>query len=305
MRTTPAATLLLCACVLFAVPPPAGAAQAACHSTVTGRLDILPLTSRIFGNTRNLRVWLPPGYGDAANAGRKYPVLYMLDGQDLFDRCTASNGVEWRVDEILTASIQRRSVTPIIVVGIDSLGDQQRMHEYLPWRDTVVFPSMPEPAGNQFPDFLGAEVLPLIAAHYRVESGPQHTALGGASYAAIAVLHTLIERPDWFGQGIVESPALQAGNGQLLRDSAFLAAAPRRLFLSMGTNEVPGQTALDSGLVAMFQALARNLDAAYLAKPDLESVVDPGGTHDEKSWSRMFERAVVFLFKPVTALPAK
>ncbi len=153
-----------------------------CKSTVVGRLDVLPLTSKIFANTRNLRIWLPPGYGEASQLTKKYPVLYMLDGQNLFDVCTAVGAIdEWHVDETMTSLIQGHSIKPVIVVGIDSLGEQERMHEYLPYKDIPVFPTMAEPAGKQFPEFLGTEVLPLIEAHYRAEAGPKHTAIGGSS----------------------------------------------------------------------------------------------------------------------------
>lgn len=254
------------------------------------------MKSNVFGNVRNLRIWLPAGYADGAKSGRRYPVLYILDGQDLFDVCTASNGAEWHVDEIMTGLVQRHSIEPVIVVGIDSLGDAQRMHEDLPYKDVVVYPTMPEPAGRRFPDFLGNEVLPFVDAHYCVQPGPSHTALAGASYGAVAVLYTLLHRPDLFGSGIVESPALQVGNGQLLRDTADLAAGPRRVFLSMGTDEVPGQARLNAGLVGMFRVLVRNIETTYLAKAQVESIVQQGGKHDESSWSAMFERGVTFLY---------
>lgn len=271
------------------------AVEATCSSTVTGQLDILSLKSRVFGNTRKLRIWLPSGYAEMVS--RRYPVLYLLDGQDLFDACTSSNASEWHVDEIMTDLIRRHSVEPAIVVGIDSLGEQQRMHEYLPYKDVVVYPTMPEPAGKQFPEFLGSEVLPFINAHYRVMPGPKNTSLGGASYGGVAVLYTLLSRPDLFGAGIIESPALQVGNGQMLRETTFLAAGPRKLFLSMGTNEVPGQPLLNSGLVEMFQVLVKNIESAYVGKTQMMSVLQQGGTHDEKSWSALFERGVAFLLK--------
>lgn len=76
------------------------------------------MTSTIFHNTRNLRVWLPAGYGAAENAQRRYPVLYLLDGQNVFDACTAFDHVhEWRVDETLTEGIAAGRVAPVIVSG--------------------------------------------------------------------------------------------------------------------------------------------------------------------------------------------
>lgn len=105
-----------------------------CRSTVTGDLEIVVLKSTVFDNTRDLRVWLPPAYHDAANAARTYPVLYLFDGQLLFDKCTGpGHATEIHVDEALTDLIQRRAMEPIIVVGIDN-GESAdaRNREYQP-----------------------------------------------------------------------------------------------------------------------------------------------------------------------------
>jgi len=84
-------------------------------------LEVVPLSSKVYGNERKLRVWLPPGYRDAANQETKYSVLYLFDATWLFDKCTApgSQG-EWKVDETLTELITKHEIEPIIVVGIDS-----------------------------------------------------------------------------------------------------------------------------------------------------------------------------------------
>jgi hypothetical protein len=77
------------------------------HCSVVGNLDVRPFTSRVFHNTRMLRVWLPPGYNSSDQQSERYPVMYLNDGQDLFDACTSIfNQQEWRVDETATALIQ-------------------------------------------------------------------------------------------------------------------------------------------------------------------------------------------------------
>jgi enterochelin esterase-like enzyme len=114
-----------------------------CQPTGVGHLEIFPLVSKVFHNTRSLRVWLPPGYGDAANAQRKYKVLYLLDGQSLFDACTAFVHEEMRADETLTELTTAGKIEPIIVVGVDNgsvekaKGENedeglQRTREYIP-----------------------------------------------------------------------------------------------------------------------------------------------------------------------------
>src|SRR5580693_7565585 len=85
----------------------------------TGDLRLHEFRSRIFRNTRYLRVWLPPGYDDAQNASRTYPVFYLNDGQNLFEAISAFGGVEWGVDETADRLIRQGAVPPMIVVGID------------------------------------------------------------------------------------------------------------------------------------------------------------------------------------------
>ena len=158
----------------------------------------------------------------------------MLDGQILFDDCRG--GVpEWHIDETLTRLIQAGRIEPLIVVGIDP---GQRMHEFLPWKDTVFSPASPEPAGRQFPDFLASEVVPFVAGRYRIEKGPQ--AIGGSSYGGIAALYALLQRPDLFTLGLLESPSLAVGNGQLLRDTEHLFKGPRPRLSRHGRKRVRG-----------------------------------------------------------------
>jgi predicted alpha/beta superfamily hydrolase len=267
-----------------------------CKSTVTGALEIVELTSKIFGNTRNLRVWLPPGYSDAANTSKRYPVLYMLDGQNLFDACTAFDKVhEWQIDETITRLVSDGKVMPLIVVGIDNAGGR-RAFEYLPYRDTVSSPRAPEPGGKQFPDFMGTEVIPFIAARYRIAAGPQ--AIGGSSYGAIAALYAILNRPDLFNAALIESPSLQVGNGQFLRDTDHLFRGPARVVLGVGDSEYPrGADNPDNlGFVRAFRMLEANLKAAAQRPPQVLTVVQPGAAHNEAAWASRFPAAIQFLF---------
>src|SRR5580698_3033882 len=99
----------------------------------TGDLRLHEFRSRVFRNTRFLRVWLPPGYDDAENSGRHYPVLYLNDGQNLFEVASSFAGVEWQVDEAADRLIREGVVPPMIVVGMDNMG-RERIREYMPHR---------------------------------------------------------------------------------------------------------------------------------------------------------------------------
>src|ERR1700733_6204307 len=112
----------------------AGADSAAIRASgATGDLRLHEFRSRVFRNTRFLRVWLPPGYDDAGNAGRRYPVFYLNDGQNLFKSSTSFTGVEWQVDETGDRLIREGVIPPMIFVGIDNAA-RARMREYMPHR---------------------------------------------------------------------------------------------------------------------------------------------------------------------------
>src|SRR4029079_14048055 len=118
------------ACVV-AVPV---ARAADCKSTVDGDLRIHPLTSKIFNNTRSIRVLVPPGYGAAENSRKRYPVLYMLDGQNLFDACLSDvSHAEWQVDETVYRLIREKAIPEMIVVGIDH-ASMKRAYELLSYK---------------------------------------------------------------------------------------------------------------------------------------------------------------------------
>src|SRR3954454_15673584 len=97
-----------------------------------GRLETLPFASKIFGNTRRLTIYLPAGYDD--HPQQRYPVLYMHDGQNLFDAKTAAYGAAWEIGATMDRLIASGAIEPVIVVGIDN--NQDRMPEYTPCCDT-------------------------------------------------------------------------------------------------------------------------------------------------------------------------
>ena len=208
------------------------ARAADCKSTVSGDLRIHPLASKIFNNTRSIRVLLPPGYGAAENSSKRYPVLYMLDGQNLFDACLSDvSHAEWQVDETVYRLIREKAIPEMIVVGIDHAG-AKRAYEFLPYRDSIN-PDMEEPAGKRFPDFLATEVMPFVNGQYRTLTGHDNTALGGSSYGGVATLYALMARPQTFGYGLIESPSIWVGMGQLIRDTSPLVAFPRKVFMAI------------------------------------------------------------------------
>src|SRR5437879_3783813 len=194
-------------------------------SSVTGELRLHEFRSRIFRNTRFLRVWLPPGYDNPENASRRYPVLYLNDGQNLFEAAISFTGVEWQVDETGDRLIRDGVVPPMIFVGIDNAG-KDRLREYMPHRSLQ--PIRLRVQGCRYPDFLIKEVMPFVARSYRIATGPENTGLGGSSLGALIALYTVGVRPNVIGRLLLESPSLWAANRQIIRDSRNVKRCPER-----------------------------------------------------------------------------
>lgn len=270
-------------------------AAGACKSTVTGDLRVHALKSAIFGNERKIRVLLPAGYGDVANKDRRYPVLYMLDGQNVFDACLSEvSHHEWSVDETVQRLVADKKIPPLIVVGVDHAG-KDRAREYLPYKDFVGNPDMDEPAGKQFPDFMTKEVMPLVDGNYRTLPGPPNTGIGGSSYGAVASLYALLAKPNTFGYGLLESPVLWIGMGQLVRDTSPLAAMPRKVFVGFGGKEAsdPG---ISEKMIGLVRQVETNFHAAGYDATNFRVVVDADAEHTEAAWEKRLPGALTFLF---------
>lgn len=280
-------------------PAPAASDHGPAGCSVTGELDILTFTSAVFDNTRKLRVWLPPGYHDPAQKDRRYPVLYLNDGQDVFNACTAVMGdSEWQADETATRLIGSGRMGPLIIVGIDNAGKHERPREYLPFPDKWLKPPMPNVQGKKYPRFLVDEVMPFINARYRTDPSPASTGLGGSSYGAGIALYTVMERPERFGRLLLESPSIYAHDDYLIHRAEHFDGWPLRIFIGVGTENEPTEDV---------DRLEKVLRKSGLGPERLLVVRQQGAGHDAKAWARRLSRALEFLYGradghgPVTA----
>ena len=261
------------------------------NPSVTGDLRLHELSSRIFRNQRQLRIWLPPGYEQPENRDRRYPVFYLNDGQNLFDTATSFTHIEWQVDETADRLIREGSIPPTIFVGIDNAG-VERLKEYLPYRS--LNPVILRPQGGKYPRFLTEEVLPFVNQNYRTAKGPENTSLGGSSLGGLISLYSVIATPDVFGRVLLESPSLWIANRQILRQSRALRRWPK-VFLAVGTREA-GRDDKDQQTVENVRELERILRRAGLDEHRLRVMVDEGATHSESAWAARFPEALKFLF---------
>ncbi len=281
-------SLALVAAALAA--PPALAAQA--------RDTTLSLTSRVFDNTRTIRILLPPGYHDPANAARRYPVFYFTDG------VAAWHG--WGVPEVAQQLWDEGAIPHYIFVGIDNGGStiestepaRDRAEEYLPYPDPSWTESPPEPRGQLFPAFLFDEVMPLVAESFRVDPDPGLTGLAGDSFAGAITLYTGIKYPHRLGMLLIESPSLHVGNGQLIDDAAHAGSWPSAIYLGVGTAE--GDTPeTQQRMVSLVRELAEVL-GARTAGSRVGLLEVEGGTHWYDSWKERLPRALLFLLAEVS-----
>ena len=261
---------------------------------MVGDLRLHEFPSRIFRNTRMLRVWLPPGYNGAENQGQHYPVFYLHDGQNLFDPATAYSGVDWQVDEAADRLICEGKVPPFIVVGIDN-AQQDRPREYLPYRSFSFHPPILRPQGKQYPNFLLNELMPFVDQRYRIARGPENAGIGGSSLGAIISLYTVMDRPGVFGRLLLESPSLFISNRQLLKCSRAFRQWPARVFMAIGTREA-GSDDRDRQAVEDVRKLEQVLRRAGLKEDRLRVKIEEGATHSETAWARRFPEGLTFLF---------
>lgn len=302
-----------------------GGAQSSppCTSTVVGDLRIEHFDSKVLGAPQTLRIWLPAGYSDAANAQRSYPVLYAFDAQSFFDRCTSPFDNEVQMDETLTRLIAAGKVEPIIVVGIDSPVQPSPAASSHPPLDMKARSSMLvedpddsaeklyrfefEPHGQRLAPFFTTELMPHIEQEFRIKKGRAFTAIGGFSYGGVAAVNLLVELPTVFGIGWIESPSASPGNGALARRTQYLATAPLRAYVGVGDRETikshkamsdagMDPDAFDRNFAQSARVIADNFKAAGGGAPQVLFVEEPQADHSETSWARRFPAAITFLF---------
>jgi predicted alpha/beta superfamily hydrolase len=249
------------------------------HPIVGGTLYVLDqLHSPQRGNDRDIVVYLPASH-DAGE--RRYPVLYMHDGQNLFDPQTSYAG-EWGVDDTL-AALSGEGLEAI-VVGIPNMGDQ-RLTEYSPFPDAHLGGG----DGDAYLSFITDTIKPLIDADFRTLPDREQTGIIGSSMGGLISLYAFFDRPDVFGFAGVMSPSLWFGQGAIFRYLEAAPFTPGRLDLDIGTREGPN-------MVRNVQLLRDTLLAkGYTLDHSLRYVEDEGAEHNEAAWRARLREALRFL----------
>ncbi|MCL4845872.1 MAG: esterase [Acidobacteria bacterium] len=241
------------------------------------------------GRPRQVLVYLPPAYEQET---ARYPVLYVNDGQNVFDGATAFvPGQEWELDETAERLIRAGRIDPLIVVAVDHAGES-RFDEFGPVRDAG---RRAGGGADAYGRFLVGRVKRFVDRTYRTRAHREHTGLLGSSLGGVVTLHLGLTRPDVFSRLAVMSPSVWWGQQAIVRQVRALAERPPlRVWLDMGTAE--GERALTD---------ARALRDAMLAKgwrlgDDLAYEEVEGAPHTESAWAARADRVLEFLFPPVS-----
>ena len=242
--------------------------------------------SRFLPSPRNILVYLPPGYDN--DSARRFPVLYLNDGQNLFDGATSFVvGEEWGVDETAHELITANVIEPLIIVGIYNTGEH-RMDEYTPTVDARLKKGG---KADSYGRLLVEELKPFIDARYRTQTGPSQTGLGGSSLGGLVSMHLGLRYPTVFGKLIAMSPSVWWDRGAILRELRSLRVKPStRIWLDIGTKE--GGYTIRS-IRALRDALTTR---GWRLGDDLSYFEARGEGHNELAWGKRVGPALQFLF---------
>lgn len=260
-------------------------------STLTGNVKlIVGFHSTLLNNDRTLAVYLPPGYDD--NPDQRYPVLYMQDGQNLFDAATSFAGVEWNADETADKLIKEGKIQPVIIVGIYNSPD--RTEEYTPLQ---ISENDPVARGVYYGWFVAYEVKRFIDKNYRTLPDREHTAIAGSALGGLIALDIARAHKDVFGACAALSPSLWSAEGELLSqwtaDNSWMKDT--RFWIDMGEGETEDYPAGEA--IPHLQTLAATMKSAGLEEgKDFKEVVVKGDETNETAWSKRFGDVLTYLY---------
>ncbi len=239
---------------------------------------------------RPVSVYVPPDYHTETD--KRYPVLYLQDGQNVFNPHTSFAGVAWEADETAQRLILKKRIAPLIIVGIDNTG-VDRIDEYTPVRA--------RDRGGKADDYgrmLTEELKPFIDSHYRTLPEREYTGLGGSSLGGLLALYLGVKKTDVFSRLAVMSPSVWWASGFILHEiRALPGRLPLRIWLDIGKGE--GKP---------FRQQTRSLQEILLDKgwqkhrhvkfADFRYLEAAKAGHNESSWGARFDKVLRFLFPP-------
>ena len=232
--------------------------------------------SPILNNKRDIVVWLPIGYNPQKNPDKKYPILYMHDGQNIMDPKTAYVGKDWRVDETVMKLIKQKKIKEIIVVGIYNSPD--RLDEYS-WTEK----------GQNYLKFIVTELKPFIDSSYKTLSDKDNTAIMGSSMGGLISFYAAWHYPDVFSMAGCLSSSFYYNNDRSIKQVEEYTGHKKHVKFYIDHGE-DGSTRGQR----MFVELSKK---GYVIGQDIDYFYAPGAGHSEKEWAARLERPLLFFFK--------
>ncbi len=261
--------------------------------TLTGNIqEHAQFVSRILRNRRDVLVYLPTGYRRSPR--QRYPVLYLHDGQNVFDAATSFAGVEWGADESAQRLTRQRLMEPIVIVAIANTGED-RIHEYAPTRGVIDSSAKRKRRSRgrlrRYGRFLTEELKPFIDREYRTKPEAEFTGLGGSSLGGLATLVLGLWFSQIFHRLAVMSPSIWWDDCAIFRIlDAVEEKLPLKIWLDTGTREPGWERA----------SLLRDrlVQKGWRLYDDLQYTEVEGADHSEGAWGARFEAVLRFLYPP-------
>ncbi|MGM9988270.1 MAG: alpha/beta hydrolase [Bacillaceae bacterium] len=266
------------------------------------QLQIFQMEMPQLNRAKTIRVFLPKDYEQ--HIEKRYGVLYMHDGQNLFDIETAGYGASWEVGETLNKLQDNKEIDGYIVVGMDNNNDdpeeKRRLDEYSPWENRQLKqqidwePPISKVAGGegaQYVDFIVQTLKPYIDATYRTKADRTHTIIAGSSMGGFISLYAAFKYPEVFSKVGSFSTAIWFEKEQLFHFiKENFGTLPLRIYMDIGTKEVTGPEGrnFESVYLNDSMALEQLLKGLGQPKEQLLHVIEEGATHYETAWARRF-----------------
>lgn len=255
-----------------------GGAKRTIESHVTGKVAYHKAMKGAGINDRDVIVWFPPGY--EADKSKRYPVLYMHDGQNIFDPATSAFGVDWRIDETLDSLIRKKYIPPMIVVGIYNTADRSK--EYGQGEK-----------GKAYMEFIVKKLKPFIDSAYRTKNDAKNTWVGGSSMGGLISFMLAWEYPKVFNKAICMSPAFKISTIDYVKvvKASGRKAEGQSFYIDNGGVGLESQ--LQPGIDEMIKVLK---EKGFRQNKDYFLIVDPQAKHFESAWSERFPEAMLMLY---------
>jgi predicted alpha/beta superfamily hydrolase len=243
--------------------------------------------SKIMKNKRNIRIYLPPSY--SAKADKYYPVLYVHDGQNVFDALESYSGQSWDLHRTAEYLIKRKMIEEIIIVAVDNMGEQ-RLSEYA-HQDGFFQGAEIKGRGTKYEEFFIKELMPFIESKYRIKKGSENTALMGSSMGGLITFNMGLRRPDLFGKLGVISPSLWWGKNDASAKlkSYDYSNLKSKIWLDTGDAEGKFMSFSESVIAELKNIQNKNeLDLVYYQAPD--------AVHSESAWAERVHSPLLYFF---------